>query len=213
VAGIVVFQISVNKGRVHTRGRKAIAANVVRQVVARDGVSHRDDCALTGGIAEAIGYARTPGNGSDVEDDAALRLQVPDAGIDAVVIALDVHAHDAVEGFFRRGFDVSDLGDAGVIHQNIDASVLGDAVKRRNDLFLVADIARIGGSGASCVNDLFCDRFGVVGVEIQNARRSTIGSELECDGTSDATSGTRNECCFSVETKFVLRAQRETPRF
>jgi hypothetical protein len=90
---------------------------------------------------------------------------------------------------------------------------LSDAIKCRNDLFLVADIARIGGSEASRVSDLFCGRFGVVGVEIQNARRSAIRSKFERDGTSNAASGTRNDCCRSIETKFGLRSQRETPRF
>ena len=73
-----------------------------------------------------------------------------DAGIDAVVVTLDVHAYYAVEGVFRRGFDVADLRDAGVVDKNVNTAVLREVVECGNDLSLFGDIAGVGGGRATC---------------------------------------------------------------
>lgn len=54
-ARIILVEVIVHEGSVDARGRDAIAADVVLQVVPGNGVSHGDDGALGHGISETVG--------------------------------------------------------------------------------------------------------------------------------------------------------------
>ncbi len=117
----------------------------MRQVIAGDGIGHGDDRAFARRISESVGHAHAACNGRNVQDDAALGLHMTDADINAVVIALHVNADDAVEGIFGRSFDVSDLGDAGIVDKNVDSALLGEVIECGDDLLLIADVTAVRG--------------------------------------------------------------------
>ena len=57
-SGISLFKVVVHEWRVYAGWRDAIAADVVREIVARYRISHGNDGALCHGIGEAIGKSR-----------------------------------------------------------------------------------------------------------------------------------------------------------
>src|ERR1700733_12567254 len=57
-AGIVLFQITIDECRMHPGRGNAVTANVVSDIVTRNGIGHRNRRTFAGGVCEAI---RQPG--------------------------------------------------------------------------------------------------------------------------------------------------------
>src|SRR5262249_17507789 len=155
---------------------------------------------------------------SNVEDGpAAVAYHVSGTGLRAVVVALDIDAHDAVEIGFAGGFHVADVRDAGVVHEDMNAPGLEDFGKCFLDRGLLRNIAgeRSGTSARpdNLLNDLFC----LGQIEIQDANRGTCRGKSRSDGTADAAAAAGYHGNFSSQRKIWTRvlgiAHRDTPRF
>src|SRR6202008_1369849 len=88
---IIAVKITIDKGRVHSGWRDAIAADVVGQVVLSYRIGHGHNRTLAHRIGEAIGEARGSGDRCHVQDDTAtVRHHLRDRGTHTVVHPLYV---------------------------------------------------------------------------------------------------------------------------
>src|ERR1700757_2014357 len=91
-SGISAVKIAVDKGRVYSCGRDAIAAYVMDEIVLSHGIGHGYNRALAHGICETIGEARSPSNRRHVQDDAATAgHHLRDSRPHAVVYSFHIH--------------------------------------------------------------------------------------------------------------------------
>src|ERR1700726_1274982 len=65
-AGIVLFQITINECRMHPGRGNAVAANVVGDVVTRNGIGHCNRRAFAGRVCEAVSQSGRSGDRSHV---------------------------------------------------------------------------------------------------------------------------------------------------
>src|SRR5712671_7746101 len=65
-AGIVLFQITIDECRMHPGRGNAVTANVVADIVTRDGIGHRDRRAFAGRVREALSKSGRSGHRSHV---------------------------------------------------------------------------------------------------------------------------------------------------
>src|ERR1700680_2747719 len=61
-AGIVLFQIAIDECRMHPGRGNTVTANVVANVVARDGIGHCNHRSLAGGVCEALSQSGRSGH-------------------------------------------------------------------------------------------------------------------------------------------------------
>src|SRR5450755_3143107 len=66
VAGVVLFQITIDEGRVHPGRGNAVTANVVADIVTCDGIGHRNRRAFAGRVCEALSQSGRSGYRSHV---------------------------------------------------------------------------------------------------------------------------------------------------
>ena len=120
-AGIVLADEAIDKRGVNTRRGNAVAANVLSNVVARHRIGHREHCPLAHGVREAIGQSGGGGDRSEIQDDSsAARLHVIDDRVHAVINALYVDAEDALEIFFAGSFELADVRNSRIVHEDMD---------------------------------------------------------------------------------------------
>src|ERR1700680_5080217 len=111
-AGIILFQIAIDKCRVHSGWRYAVTSNVVANIVTRDGIGHRNHRAFAGGVCEAISQSSRSGHRSHVQNDSAsCRLHRSDHSIDTVEIAFDINPKNPIEVVLSRAFDRTNVRD------------------------------------------------------------------------------------------------------
>ena len=103
------------------------------------------------------------------------------AGVNAVVITLDVHTHDAIKRIFRRAFNVADLRYAGIIDQNVHAPRLCNVIEGCDYCRLIADIASVGGCRAAGIDYLISHGLGTLQMHVEDPNGTAICGELECD--------------------------------
>ena len=101
--------------------------------VSRDGVGHRENCALAHRVRKAVVEAAGRGDRRHVQDDSAARFNHrSDAGTRAVVHALHVDLEDAIEVGCGRGIDTADTRDARVVDEDVDALTASRSPKTRS---------------------------------------------------------------------------------
>src|SRR5205807_446259 len=106
---------------VHSGWRNTVAPNAITNVVTSNGVGHRNNRALAGGISKAVHQAGGTSNRGHVQYHAtALHFHVAYAGENAVVIPLHIHAQNAVKILFRGVLDVTYLRNAGIVYEDVE---------------------------------------------------------------------------------------------
>jgi len=125
VAGIILPQIGIDKRSVNASRGDAIATDVVRQIVASDRIRHGDHRTLAHRVSETVGQAGGPGDRREVQNHSSTRLlHMSNDRVHTVVEAFDVYSQDAIEVFGGSALDGSDMGDSGVVDEDVNASVL-----------------------------------------------------------------------------------------
>lgn len=196
--GIVACQVTIHKRSVHASGRDAIAADIVSEIIAGDGIGHSDDGALAGGIGEAICQADAAGNRGDIEDHAATgALHRRDAGEHAVIETLHIDAKDAIEILLGCVFEFADVRDAGVVDENVDAAFAGQLLKDREDALHLRNVASVGGRAA--VADFARGLLGFRGIHVEDADDSAARGKALGNREADATGGAGNDGNFAGE--------------
>ena len=218
VAGVIFAQIAVDKRCVDSRGRNAIAADVVSDVVLGDGVGHGDDRAFGHGIGEAIGDGSGGGHGSHIENDtSAEALHVADGGVRTVVNAFYVDGEEAIEVDFGGGLDGANVGDAGVVDENVEGLLAGELIENGLHLSVIGDVAEVLVGSAAFGGDFTSHGIGGVRVLVEDADGGPFTGEAKSDGAADSAAGAGDYGDFAVEAKGAVVlggcAQRETPRF
>src|ERR1700730_18602477 len=143
-AGIVLFQITIDECRMHPGRGNAVTANVVADIVTRDGIGHRNHRAFAGGGREAISQSGRSGHRSHVQNDSAsCRLHPSDYSVDTVEIAFDVNAKNEVEVVLGRAFDRANVRDASIIYKNVNPTLLQNCVECRSNSNPITHIAFI----------------------------------------------------------------------
>jgi len=177
----------------------------VSDVVLGDRESHGDDGAFAGAVGEAFAESVGAGDGRNIKDDAAaLGFHLTSTSVNAVVIALDVDAHDAVKVGLGGGFDIADVRDAGVVDEDVDAVFLENFVEGLLDGGLVGDVASERRRAAPGLLDFGGDFFGSGEVEIEDEDGGSSGSEAESNGAANAAActGDRGNFAFESEWRF-----------
>lgn len=122
VIGVVGFEVVVNEGGVDATGADTVTADVFIDEVFRNTAGHGHDGTFTGGVDEAVGECDFCGDGCHVQDDASALIDHGlNGGVDGVINAFCINVHDAVVICFGGVSGVSDVGDAGVINEDIEA--------------------------------------------------------------------------------------------
>lgn len=179
----------------------AIAANVVGEIIASNGIRHRNHGSLAHGVGKAVGQAGRSRDGRDVQDHSTGVLHVANDGVHAVVEAFDVDAKNTVEVFGCRALDRADVRDSGIVHEDGNAIAATDVCKCCIDLRGIGDVARVGGGGAATCCDLGAG-LGCGGLTyIQNANSSAVGRKFQCDGATDAAAAAGDRGNFAVQSK------------
>ena len=217
-AGIILFQIAVHEGSVNARGRDAIAANLVGQIVARHGKGHGQGCALAHGIGKAISEAGGGSDGSHVYDGtAAAGFHGLDSRVHAIVGSLHVDREHSVEVGFGGGFELADVGNAGAVHEDVDGFLRGQCVKYFGHGALITNVADVSRGAATGCSDFLSGGICISFVEINDPHDGAFLRKPLRDGAPDAAGGTGNDGNLAVEAEafrlLLIVRQRETPLF
>jgi hypothetical protein len=217
-AGIVVRQIFVDEWSVNTGWRDTVATNVMRQIVAGNGIGHRDHRALAHRIGEAIGQPRGSRDGSHIDYYAASgTLHVADNRVHAVIKTFDVDVHDAIKILWSCRFHRSDVRNARIIHQNVNSGVPCEVVECSLNLDLIRDVACVCKSGATVRSNLLARFLCCRLVEVKNVDSRSARRELQSNRSSNATAATGDQGGFAIKSKPLstdpFLAQSDTPRF
>ena len=132
----------------------------------------------------------------------------------AVVEAIDVDAKDAVQILLAGRFDVANVRNAGVIHEDVDSADLCDVIQLPVYARLIGYITCVMSRVSAGFGDFGAHRRRVVFVAVENANRSARDCELQRDSAPNAAARTRNDGGLAVKTELAAtRAQSDTPRF
>ena len=186
-----------------TPGEDGVAADAMGEEIFRDGVGHGEHRAFAGGVGETVGDGRLSDSAGEIQDGAAaLRGHVPQRSLGAVGDAVDVHALDSCEVLGRGGEGVADMGDAGVVHEDVQACVpREDTCKGGVHRSGLADIATLAvGAVAGGA------KFGHGGIErglleVEDFDLSSMRGEALGDGESDAGCASGNDGGFVGEVE------------
>src|SRR5437899_10144076 len=186
----------------HPGRGNAVTANVVGNVVTRDGVGHRNHGALASGISKPVCQSRRTGDGGHVENDAAaVVLHVADAGTNTVVVSLNVHAQNGIKILFARALDGADLRDACVIDQNVNSIARADCFEARFDFRLVRYITGIGHCASARLNYLTRRCLGVFLANIKDTNRGAVRCEFQRDRPPNTEATASHNSEFAVQSK------------
>src|SRR5258706_1441622 len=170
----------VHKAFVDATGRNAVAANVVLHVVLGDGVGHGDYGAFTGRVGKAVAETGGASDGSNVDNHAAaVGFHMRDARVDAVVIALHVDEHHAIEIGFGSVFNVSDVRNSGVIDKEVDAFFREDSGTSFVNGRLIGDVASKSSGVSAVLLDESNGGLRVGKAQIQNANSRASSGEAK----------------------------------
>jgi hypothetical protein len=142
---------------------------------------------------------------------------VANCGIHAVVNAFYVNAKKAIEICFGGRLDGPDMGDAGIVHENVQAFLARELVEDFLGARLVGNVACIGLRIAAGCGNFVGGGITRFFIKVQNADGRALLKEALRDGAADSAASASNDGDFAIEAEriamFAGRAQRETPRF
>ena len=97
-----------------------VATNPLAEEIFGNGVGHGEHRAFAGGVGETVGDGHLSYSAGEIQDDAAaLHGHLPQRSLGAVGDPVDVHSLDSCEVLGRGGQGVADMGDAGVVHEDV----------------------------------------------------------------------------------------------
>src|SRR6516165_6132975 len=202
--GIMLAQVTVHKRGMHAGGRNAIAADVTCEVILGHRVSHGDHRAFAGGIRKAVGQTGRARDRRHVEDHpATVCFHVFHGGQHTVIEAFHIYFVYAVEISLAGRFELADMGDAGVVHQRVDAAALGQRLKRASYILLICDIAFVCRRLAARFQNFPDGVLRLLPANVNHIYTGTAGCEAEGDGTTDAAGAARDDCRFPVEPEAI----------
>src|SRR6202008_4542591 len=118
---------------------------------------------------------------------------------------------------FRGGFYRTDVGDARVVHENIEAFLARQSVENFFGARLIGNVADVSLGIASGDGNFLRRSIAGLFVEIENAHRRALLCEALRNGPADSAGGAGDDGDLAVQPERIaaLRgvAQRETPRF
>jgi hypothetical protein len=144
-------------------------------------------------------------------------LHVNDGGLHAVIEAFDVYAKNAVEVFFGSAFDRADVRDAGVVDEDREALARKELLEECVDLLPVGDVTAVSDGISAGGSYPLAGGFGLVEIDIEDAERGSVGSELARDRAADSAASAGNDGDSAVEAEGTgvggWCVQRGMPRF
>ena len=123
----------------------------------------------------------------------------------------DIHRVRAIEIFRRRVFDGADVGDAGVVDEDVEAPEgVVDLVERPRDGVGIRDIAKPGGRVAAVRAD-GVDRCIRAVVPVERDAACALTGQQRRDSRADPGSGTSDGGDFVVESNILKPTRRRPP--
>ncbi len=201
IVGVVAGEVAVDEGSVDAGRTDRVAADLVLEVVGGDGEGHGVDSPLARRVGEPIPQPGDRGDAGHVEDDpSAGGDEFGKDGLETKVNAFDIDLHDAVKIALAGGRGGADIGDPGVVDENIDFAegpFGGD--DGGGDGFLIGDIAA-GEKGAPTGG---VDRGEGIArggfVEIKDGHGGSGGGKRFTDGASDPGASSGDDRGFVFE--------------
>jgi len=137
--------------------------------------------------------------------------------VNAVVDAFHIDAKEPIEILFGGRFDGTDMRDACIVDQNVDASSGEELLEGFADVSLIGDVASMDGRLAANIEDLLRGGLRLLRVDVQDSHRGAVGGEFQSNGLTDTASRAGNNRNFAIQPEIAGStrrvAQRETPRF
>ena len=216
--GIVLVEKAIHERCVYARRRDAIAADIVTDIVARDGIGHGQHRTLAHRIGKSIGEARDRGYGGKVQNHAASGcLHVVDGGVHAVVNALYVNAEDAFEVVIGSALQLANVGDSCIVDKDLNRTAAADLAEDILHLLLIGDVAQVPLCCAALAANCRRSFLGMLLIYFEDVNRGAGLREADCDRLSDAACAPSDDRGFAVQPKsrrvVAVCVQRETPLF
>src|SRR5580692_80936 len=121
----------------------------------------------------------------------------------AVVHALYVYGVDSVKIGFRSTIQAAHVGNSGVIHQDVNPSLLKYFIENCVNTSVLGDVAAVGLRVRAIGCDFAGNRIGSVLVDVQHTDAGSATGKSLSDRAADAASPSRNHGKFAVEAKRV----------
>ncbi|KAF4530878.1 hypothetical protein B566_EDAN018918 [Ephemera danica] len=178
----------VQDRRFYKTRRHGIDANALGPELAAPGLGEADDAELAGGVIRLAEVAVDADHAAGVQDDAAaLQHQGVDHGLGAVEHAAQVDVDHRIELRQRHLLQPRVAGDAGVVHQHVDAAeALLDCGHHGIDRGAVGDVDDIALGLHTQAAALRHHGINGGGIHVAHRHVRTFGGELDGGGRANA---------------------------
>jgi hypothetical protein len=137
--------------------------------------------------------------------------------VHAVINALYVDVEKRIEVSLGSMFELGNLGDAGAIHQNVDAIALENFDKCLMNSGVVRNIAMVGDCLASRADNFALNFLGLREIDVQEMDTGALGCECFRDGAANTIAAAGDDDSFMIQPKIIgitlVWFQSETPLF
>ena len=169
MTGVVFAKVAIDKRSMHARWGNTVASDVVIDVVASYRIRHGQHRAFAHAVCKAVGESGESGNGREIQNHtAAGSFHRIENRVHAVVHAFHVDAVNAIELVFRRVLQLPDMGDTGIVHEDIYGACSRNSPEDILDLLLIRNITECPLGFASCLMNRLRGVFGVLLIDFNN---------------------------------------------
>lgn len=198
--GIVLVQKAIDEWRVNARGRDAVAADVVSDIVARDGISHRQHRTLAHRIGKSVGEACGGSDRGEVQNHAASgSLHIINRGVHAVVDTLHVDTEDAFEVLIASALQRANVRNSCIVDKDVNRTAAADLAENILHLLLIGDVAQVPLRCATLVANCRRSFFGMLLSYFEDVNRGAGLREADCDRLSDAACAASDNCSLAFQ--------------
>jgi len=122
-------------------------------------------------------------------------------GVHAVVHALDIDRENSIKVTFRCAFQVANVGDSGIVYQDVDAPFLENRIEDRHHGFLTGNVAAIGLRVSPLGCDFADNSLGRIFIDVQHTHKSSTAGKSLSNGAADAACSPGHDGELAVKAK------------
>src|SRR5260370_19858636 len=179
---------------------------------------HATHCSLVIEMKKESGEARVGGVGSLFQyNTPAVFLHGFDCRAHAVVDSFHIQQENPLKVRLRRGLELSDMGDARIIYEDIDWLLASQLLEQFFHAPLIRDVASVRTCSAACFYNLSRGIRRRLFVNIHEPDRCALLLKSLRDGAASAARGAGDNGHFTVQPQAVrmllVVLQSETPLF
>jgi hypothetical protein len=198
--GIILAKKAVDEWRVNARRRDAIAADIVTNIVARDGISHGQHRALAHRIGKSVGEACGGSDRGEVQNHAASgSLHIINRGVHAVVDTLHVDTEDALEVLIASALQRANVRDSCIVDKDVNRTAAADLAENILYLLLIGDVAQVPLRCATLAANCRRSFFGMLLIYFEDVNRGACLREADCDRLTDAACAASDNCSLAFQ--------------